>query len=370
MPSIALVLAVAAAGDDHARGLQLLAEGKFAEAVAAFRAAIAEDQTNAELHYNLALALWRAGQAHDAEIAAEKAATLSDGELAPLRDGILGNTKMDEAQAKLSGDAPDLQAALAAAQKARDHFLHGASGEPLPELVRNLERALQLIADIEKKIEEQEKDEEQQKDDQQKDVDSKDEQDDSKSEDEKKDDAQDQQQKDQQQKDQQKKDDESERQDKKQGDGEKQPDQKQDESQKGEDQREQGQPPSEGDNKDKPEPQAQAGEGREPQEKDERKPDPQAEPKDPQGSDPQAKDDPPPPGKEQKPEPQQSGEEPEDGEAKPSSSPPPLGQPQPGRELSPEETKRLLERLQAILDQKAEMEKAQKAQRPRVKKDW
>src|SRR5690606_34496235 len=143
---------------DHKRGLELLAEGKFAEAAEAFRAATATPPDDPELHSTLALALWRAGAAHEAEIAAEKAATLSDGAFAALRDGILGNVKFDEAKARLAGEVPDPQGARAAAERARDHFVHAAaSGNAPPELARNLERTLALLAEIQRRIEEQEK---------------------------------------------------------------------------------------------------------------------------------------------------------------------------------------------------------------------
>jgi hypothetical protein len=348
----ALVLALmsaAAAADEHARGVQLMAEGKFADAVTAFRAAAEADPKNAELQYNLALALWRAGDATAAEIAAEKAATLSDGRLASLRDGIHGNLKIDEAQHKLGGEQPDLQGALSAAQKARDHFVHGAAMRGAPaELTRNLERALALIADIEKKIEEQKQ--EQKDDDKDKqEQENKDDKSESKDGKDGKDDKQQDKPEDKEKKDEQQPPDDKKQDDKEQDD-KKQDDKKQDDKQE--------QPQGQGENKDKPEPKA------EPEPKDgKEEPKPQEQSKDDKVPQPQ-------PGEQQdKPEPQPAPGD-EDKDKKPDDKAIPLGQPQEGRELSPEETKRLLDKLQAVLELKAEMEKANKAARPKVKKDW
>ncbi|MEZ5962221.1 MAG: tetratricopeptide repeat protein [Planctomycetota bacterium] len=399
-----LALLLLAGGGDYARGVQLLKEGKFAEAVAALRAAAEATPTDAELQYDLALALWRAGQPHDAEIAAEKAATLSDGALAPLRDGILGNVKMDEAQQRLGGEAPDLQAALEAARRARDHFVHGAATDQAPpELARNLERALKLIADIEKKIEEQkQQQEDQKKDDQKKDDEKKDdgekdskndeskgddqsqkdgddskddkeksEQKDQTSEDDKSKDPQsskDLQSEDRQSKDQQSEDqktDDPQAKDQQSGDQDAKDDQAKDRERAGKD--EPTKPSGQGQNEDKPEPKTEPPSS---------PPEAGKEPPRPQSGDDDNKkgegepDLPRPGGGEnaEQPEAQQAGTD-EAGDT-PLPEGGALGRPVPGRELSPEQTKRLLERLQAVLAQKAEMEKAQKAQRPRVKKDW
>lgn len=340
---LAVVLALAAplAANDHARGLLLLKEGKFAEAAAAFRAAAERDPADPRVHYNLALALWRAGDAAEAEIAAEKAATLSDGKLVPLRDGIFGNLRMSEAQGKLAAEQPDLQAALGAAQKARDHFLHGAAEAGAPaELTRNLERALQLIAEIEKKIEEQEKEEK--KDDESKDGDQK-------SDDQKPDDKE-------PPKDDQKKDESKDGKDPKSDDQKKDDEKKDDkeqpksDEQKEQDQKQQGKP------EDKP-----------PEPKPEKNPEQKPDEKDPKSDEgaPEAK-----PGedKEQKPEPKpgQEEEQPPPGEGKEAQA----GPPPETRELSPEETKRLLDVLEQLRVQQTELEKARAAARPKVKKDW
>lgn len=374
MWTLALLLTAASGGGDHARGVQLLAEGKFAEAVVALRAAAESAPADAELQYDLALALWRAGQAQQAEIAAEKAATLSDGALAPLRDGILGNIKMDEAHAKLTGEQPDLQAALAAAEKARDHFVHGAAKPGArQELVRNVERALKLIADIEKKIEEQKQ---QQKDDK----DDKNKSDDDKSGN--KDDAsqdgdqnkQDQNNQDQNKQDQNKQDQNKDDSKQKGEPGKDKPEDGQDGREpKGKDEADKSPPEQtdpkdgkqageQGENQDKPEPKPGESKDAPRDENAEKKPDSAAAPKPAAGQN------------QDQPQPQPGGAA-DDGKddkkaergdaAAGAAAPPPVE-----RELSPEETKRLLQRLEALLAEKAEMEKAQKAQRPRVKKDW
>jgi Ca-activated chloride channel family protein len=145
---------LALGGGEHEQGLRLLEQGRYEEAVAAFRRAEQADGPSAELCYNLALALWKAGRADEAETEAERAATLSDGALAPLRDGILGNLRLAAAQQR-AGE--DLQGALQAAEQARDHYLRGSLASGAPELARNLERALALIDELRKKQEEQEK---------------------------------------------------------------------------------------------------------------------------------------------------------------------------------------------------------------------
>jgi len=149
-----LLALILLAGGEHQRGLSLYAEGDYLGAAQAFRAALAKDPDNAEIAYNLALARWRAGDAEAAETAAERAATLSDGALSHLRDGLLGTLRYAAAQAKQSEDLP---AALELAERARSNFLRGALSEAAgPALRRNLERANLLIDEIKKQIEEQE----------------------------------------------------------------------------------------------------------------------------------------------------------------------------------------------------------------------
>lgn len=371
--ALVLALLVPAFGGDHARGVQLMKEGKFAEAAEAFRAAAAAAPTDAELHYNLALAYWRAGNSGEAEIAAEKAATLSDGKLGALRDGVLGNLKFDAARAKLAGEQPDLSGALEQAHKARDHFVHGATAPGAPaELARNVERALKLIAEIEKKIEEQKQQQEQNKDEKKDDQkqDQKDKPEDGKDGEQGKD-----------QKDPQDKDGKPEdKQEPKPQDGKDQPQQeqpKQDQQDKTE--QEQKSEPQQGkDDKGQAKDQPTPPQG-EPDPKDRPEPKPEPKPKE----EPKADQQPP---EQQQPGEAQKSEQPDDkkvepqvgageetkdeNQDKPAEQQPALGQPQPGRALTPEETKRLMDLLAQIKQQQAELEKAQKAARPKVKKDW
>lgn len=158
MKPLALLLFLLVPSGDQDRGLQLYKEGKFAEAAVAFQQAIETEGDSAELSYNLALALWRAGDRDGAETAAERAATLSDGRLAGLRDGVLGNLRYELAQ-EISEQ--DLAVALQLAQQARDNYLRGSLTSETPELYRNLERAQNLIDELEKKLEEQQQEQKQ-----------------------------------------------------------------------------------------------------------------------------------------------------------------------------------------------------------------
>lgn len=290
------LVALGPAGGEDERGAALFEQGQYAEAAAAFRAAIAADGPSAERAYNLALSLWKAGDLDAAETAAEEAATLSDGALNPLRDGLLGNLRYAAAEA---AQEQDLQAALALAKQARAHFLRGALAPGArPELGRNLERALQLIDALQKKIEEQEKQEQENKD----------------------------QKPDEQKQDDQKKDEE------------KPDEQKPDEQKKAEPKpdEQKPEPKPEGDPAQQPEPQP------EPQ-PEEPKPDPQQQPPQDQKQ-------------EQQPEQQQPAPAP--------------GEQQAGRELTQEEKKRLLDKLDELDKLRLELRERQKAQRPKVEKDW
>ena len=82
MKTHALVLCalfLAPTGDPVEDGLRLYREGRYAEAVAAFRKALEAAPEDPRLNYDLALTCWRAGEHDAAETAAEKAAALADG---------------------------------------------------------------------------------------------------------------------------------------------------------------------------------------------------------------------------------------------------------------------------------------------------
>lgn len=183
--------------------IELYTQGRYAEAARAFRKALERDKDDARLNYNLAVTLWRQAEADAAETAAEKTATLSEGRLDALRDGILGNLRFGAALAKAAEQTKEeprskiLEAAVDLMAMARKHYQRGALRPGAGSaLVRNLERAIRKEEELRKQLEEQKKKEEEQKkkDEKNKDQDKKDQ------------DKKDQDQKDQQKKDQDKKD--------------------------------------------------------------------------------------------------------------------------------------------------------------------
>lgn len=303
-----MVAVLALGGGDERAGYEALRAGQYDAAMKAFSAVIAERGPSPELCYNLALAAWKAGKPDEAEKAAEQVATLSDGKLAHLRDGILGALRYEKAKAEA-----DPGKALPLAEQARDAFERGAmqtgSG---PEFARNLERALALVAELEKKKKEQEE---------------------KKKDDPKKDDS--------------KKDDQ------------KQPDS-----------RPQSSPQS-------------APESREqkPDQKPESRPDSnpnqdqsrQTKPEDgePKSDEPQKAD--PKDGKQPEPKPGQDQGEAKDAKAgDPSKDKKPSMVPgeQKGGELTPEQTKRLLDTMQTMLEEKAKLRAQMHLTRPKVERDW
>lgn len=315
MKSWLLVLALLGGGEQE-KGVALYEQGLYEEAIAAFRRAEEADGASAELSYNLALALWKSGQLDAAETEAERAATLSDGRLSHLRDGVLGNLRFAAAKSK---EAEDPQGALAVAEQARDHYLRGSlAAKDAPELARNLERSLRLIDELRKKIDEQKKEEN--KDDKKGD----DKKDDQKQE-EKKDEKKDQDQQEQKKEDQQKQD---EKKDQQQGEEQKQGDQQQDK-------------PQDGKGEEKPEPQPQ-----------------------PQPQDGDKKD------QERKPQPAEN--EQKEGEAKPPSASQQAapGEHDPNKQLTPEQAMQLQRELEKFDAQLQKLRAMQRAQRPKVEKDW
>lgn len=153
-------------GGDHERGLQLYREGKFAEAVQAFRAAIEADGDSPELQWNLALAHFAAGQLGEAETAAEKYAALMPGARSDLHLGMLGAVRLQQArtgamQALAPGPdgapadpLPELEKALANCKKAVEYYELALLDKPVPELRQGLERAQRLAQALAARIEE------------------------------------------------------------------------------------------------------------------------------------------------------------------------------------------------------------------------
>jgi len=97
-PLLAMLLLLLPGGDRE-QAMKLYAEGKYQEAAAAFRAALAEQPDDAELQYNLALALWQAGDLPAAEQMAEQYAAHAGTPREDLHYGLLGAVRYDEARA-------------------------------------------------------------------------------------------------------------------------------------------------------------------------------------------------------------------------------------------------------------------------------
>lgn len=335
-------------GGDREQGLQLYREGRFAEAAAAFQRAVQSEGDSPELQWNLALAHWRAGELAAAETAAEKYAATSASVQVDLHSGLLGAIRHQEALAKVAeadaaqaaagqppttaaGTAPAaadplplLQAALAKANQARDHFVRGAKVEATPELRRNTERTLRLIDELKRRIEALEQQRQPSEDQDQKDSKKEDQPDQSKQDEQSQQDQKESEPKDPQQQDQQA------------GKPEQQ-EGKPDQSQPGQD----GKPSADGEPKPEPQPGGKTGE---------------QEPAEP------------------KPEPGQPSQDEDQKPADPSQDTTPRqdapGEQQEARELSPEQTQRLLERLQGLDGKQKAIRARAKSSRRTVERDW
>jgi tetratricopeptide (TPR) repeat protein len=363
--AVCVLLVVAALpGGERERGLQLYREGRFAEAAAAFRAAIAQDGDSPELQWNLALASWRANELAAAETAVEKYAAATKHARVDLHAGLLGAIRHGEADALVAqadaaaapppaaspqpGAAPPgtegadplplLEQALTKATQARDHFVRGAATAPTPELTRNVERALRTIEQLQARIDELKQQREQQQQDPGDDKDQKQQPDDKS--DEK------QPQPDQQQKEKQK--------------GE-QPDEQHGEQQ----QPKPDEKPGEQHPDEKPsDPKQQQGEGNEPPEP-KQAPEPKPQPKQGEGDRKQGAPD----GSDtSKPEPDSQPQPDATEPGKPRDDAP--GERAEGRLLSPEQTQRLLEQLQQLDDKQKALRARLKSGRKRVERDW
>jgi len=364
---------------DPGQGLRQYQAGDFAAAAEAFRAATAARPDAADLWYDLALSEWRRGQLPAAEDAAERYASTPGGGRVDLHRGLLGNIRYSEAEALgQQAEAPPqpqpqkqpsqpaagaaappappadpvalLEQAVAKAKAARDEFVRAAAAPTAgAEVARNTERALKLLADLEKKLEEAKKRrDEQQKQDQKNDQKDKNDKSD-KDQDNK--DKKDQQQKDEQ-KDQQKQKDQQQQQQKDQKD--KKDNDQQDQQPKEGEARPEPKQPDPKEQKDKPKAQ-------------------QAQQQDQQQQDHQQKD-------------QQQQQEPKDGEARPEPKPedgkdgkePKPAQPRsdaPGEqqqvtELSPEQKLRLIEELQKLDGELRKLRAAARTSKKPVERDW
>ncbi len=163
---IAAARALAPAGDEFAAGLRAYAEGRFADALAAFSAAEekAGDGAPPELLHDKALAALRAGAFVEAENGTRKAADRGGPEFAALRDFLLGNVAFARCE-KAALQAGQVEAepfafdsAIALAAAARNSWQRAAASRPdWPEARRNVERALLMMEDLVKRKAEAEK---------------------------------------------------------------------------------------------------------------------------------------------------------------------------------------------------------------------
>lgn len=144
----------------YREGLEAFDQGRFREALEAFRAAeaAAGEAVSAELLFNKALAGLQAGALTEAESSAEQAAALGGPRFGTLRDFLLGNAAFARAesierQAETPGAPPfAYDEALAMARSARRAWERAAMGRPdWPAARRNVERALCKAQALEQK---------------------------------------------------------------------------------------------------------------------------------------------------------------------------------------------------------------------------
>lgn len=378
--SLAFVLA---GSGDREDGLEHYRAGRYTEAVAAFQRAIAADEESAELHFNLALAAWRAGDLATAEVAVEKYAALFGNPRASLHAGLLGAVRFEQgkrldAQADAALQAmqqpvdnerqPEdplqlLGQALVKAQQAKGHFVRGATEERSPECVRNLERTLRFIQELEDKIEQLK----QQQQDSGEDGEPQEKQDD---ESEKQDEQGDEQKEKQEQGEKgeqeqgEPKPDESEQQA-----GEQSEEQPSEESQQNQKQQGETPPEQEGEAEQPPEPQRAEPQEGEPQEgqpegQNPQQPDPRETPEGSPSGEPEESKEP------EQAEPQPSPAEPDGSEQPAEGRSDAPGEGVAGRALTPEQTQRLRDKLQQLEQQLQQLRQRSRSRRGRVERDW
>lgn len=357
---------------DAADAERRFAEGDFRGAAAAFGKRLVSRRDDAALLYNLALSSWRAGDLEAAEDAIDRFASAPSGGRPDLHHGLLGNIRYRQAEAlvrEANGDAqpsplqpratagadpePEqkdpiqtLEAAAEKARTARDEFVRAAGdGAPTPEIARNAERALRLLQDIEKQIEEMKK----QRDEQQKQN------------------GQDQQKKDGDKQDEQQKE-EQEKQDRK---DQQQGEQKQDQQQDQKDPQEQQQQKDGSDSQDqrsqgeeRPEPKPDAARQDEQQDKQQQEQPKQDPAKDAAADEPKGEG-------EEKPEPKPKDGEPkdesQDAQQAPRGDAP--GEQVDATQLSTEQRARLMEQLKDLDARMREIRMQSRSRRP-VDRDW
>ncbi len=166
---ILLLAFLVAGGAELTAAVKSYREGRFKEALTAFRKAEqdAGNDASAELLHNLALTALQAGELSVAEVAARKCAAIGGPQFEPLRDFLLGNVAYVHCEKAtffaLSPEAEPfaVDVAISHGETARDHWQRAATSRPdWPEARRNVERALLLLKALEQKqaeLEEQRK---------------------------------------------------------------------------------------------------------------------------------------------------------------------------------------------------------------------
>jgi tetratricopeptide (TPR) repeat protein len=151
--SALLLLGAGSFGD----GERAYREGRFAEALAAFREAerASGERAPAEILYNQALAALRAGELAEADAAAEKAAVRGGPDVAAQSAFVRGSAafarcERAEREAALLDVRPTaLDEAIAHAERARRFWLDAAATrDDWPEARRNVERALLKLEEL------------------------------------------------------------------------------------------------------------------------------------------------------------------------------------------------------------------------------
>ena len=352
-------LLVALGGGDREEGLAHYRAGRFAAAQAAFARALAAAPGDVDLQWNLALAAWRAGDLATAETAAAKYAAATGDDAEHRHRGLLGavryaeaeelERRYDAASAPSSAVAPPgqggapsvnpvqlLEQAVEKALQAKDHFVSAVRAAPSEQAVRNGERAIRKLNQLKEKLEEleQQGSSEPQKDGQDSEPGDK---------------------------------GEEQQGEPSQQSGESEPGEQ--EQPAGEGEQEQPPPDSESEGERAPQP----GEGEAPE-----TPEPQPEP---QAGEEQGASEPK-PGEEQAqdasaPEPEPGQEEPAEGEAMEAPEPEPVeprndapGEGGDGRELTPEQAKRVMDRLKQLEKQLQQAKVRARAGRKPVERDW
>ncbi|MBK8097124.1 MAG: tetratricopeptide repeat protein [Planctomycetes bacterium] len=383
-PNLLLLAGLLLPSGEREAGLLAYAEGRYADAVTAFRAAIAQEGDSPELQFDLAMALWRAGQHQEARAAAEQYVRLAGKSVRQeLYDGLLGAIAYDEAKAlEAQADAvasapppmppvvdpndpqagagatptappdplPMLKSALGKVNTARDNFFDAIEARRTPELLRNAERSLRYAAELQKKIEELEQQREEQKSDDKNDKKDDDKKDDDKKQDDKQDESKDGDQKNDDQKQQQQdpkdqpKDDKSEPKDPSKQDQQGKPDEQPEAKpepkpgdQPRQEQKQEQQPPPDGNDQAAPKPAPKEGEAKD---------EPQPQPKDDKDKTADA----------QKP----------DGAARQDAPGEQMG----GKELTPEQRARLLKELEKLEQLMKDYRAGARQRRAAGDKDW